>query len=475
MKKTLFFLVFLSPMIALCQIQVGQTITDNNPENLSFKVSLSDDGHILATGSLSDGINSNNNINIYELDQDSWVQLGQTINVGANWDVYEYNFHLSGDGNVLALVLPIDYFVPTQGLIRVYQFTNNLWVQMGEDIYVDDTDGLLNTISLSQDGQKFTVGALQNPGYNDGRIYSFYFDGNNWQNLGNIIYGNSYEALGTRVSLSADGNTLAATTISSISGVLVYRLNNGNWQQIGDPLDEPTNNLSYPTDISLSADGNTIAIGNGSSQTAGTFSGAIRMYRFNGLDWEQMGQDIYGIPYDAFGYSISLSANGETVVAGAWGNNENENDSGQTRIYQYIDNNWQQIGIGINGDEELDRSGMDVAISGDGQYVAIASPSTIISDNLSYTKVYNISDILGADSIELSGFSIYPNPTDDFLNIELANNISLTKAEIYNSLGQLISNEISTKIDVSTLSKGTYYIKLSTKEGATITKTFLKN
>jgi hypothetical protein len=74
---------------------------------------------------------------------------------------------------------------------------------------------------------------------------------------------------------------------------------------------------------------------------------------------------------------------------------------------------------------------------------------------------------------------IYPNPTSDFINIKLDNqitsNIEGYNLEIYNQLGEKIKSPFvleneSLRIDVSSLPKGIYLIKLNDK-----TYSFLKN
>lgn len=59
---------------------------------------------------------------------------------------------------------------------------------------------------------------------------------------------------------------------------------------------------------------------------------------------------------------------------------------------------------------------------------------------------------------------VYPNPATDFLNIE--SSLEYSKAEITTSIGSTQSITIDhNKIDISTLSKGVYYLKLSNSNG----------
>jgi hypothetical protein len=69
----------------------------------------------------------------------------------------------------------------------------------------------------------------------------------------------------------------------------------------------------------------------------GPSSGQVRVYYWNTSisAWTQRGLDIYGEAWgDQCGYSVSLSADGNTLAIGSPFHN---NNSGQVRVYYYID------------------------------------------------------------------------------------------------------------------------------------------
>ena len=55
-------------------------------------------------------------------------------------------------------------------------------------------------------------------------------------------------------------------------------------------------------------------------------------------------------------------------------------------------------------------------------------------------------------------FSLYPNPATNLVNIELAT--ELKSVEIYSLQGQKILSSIKNQVDVSSLSKGMYLIRV---------------
>ena len=67
-------------------------------------------------------------------------------------------------------------------------------------------------------------------------------------------------------------------------------------------------------------------------------------------------------------------------------------------------------------------------------------------------------------------FSIYPNPTKEYLNIDCS---SLESVSVYNILGKELIKETSNRINVRSLSNGVYFIKVSDGINSS-TKKFIK-
>ena len=85
---------------------------------------------------------------------------------------------------------------------------------------------------------------------------------------------------------------------------------------------------------------------------------------------------------------------------------------------------------------------------------------------------------LSVDEFFFNNIGIYPNPTNDVLNIKLSNNDLPDSYSIYTILGQLINqrkiNSLSDlSINTSNLSNGMYFIKIL-KEGNTVSLPFVK-
>jgi hypothetical protein len=85
---------------------------------------------------------------------------------------------------------------------------------------------------------------------------------------------------------------------------------------------------------------------------------------------------------------------------------------------------------------------------------------------------------LGAQDFEFSNyFTLYPNPAKSVLNITSKETIEVKSISIYNILGQLVvvipNAEKVSKIDVSGLTTGNYFIKINSDNGTSNTR-FIK-
>ena len=112
------------------------------------------------------------------------------------------------------------------------------------------------------------------------------------------------------------------------------------------------------------------------------------------LGQEQLGADIDGeAAGDRSGLSVSLSADGNVVAIGAVGNDGNGNDSGHTRIFDWDGSAWSQRSVDIDGEAAGDFSGVSVALSADGNTVAIGATGNDgitedSNDNRGHVRVY---------------------------------------------------------------------------------------
>jgi hypothetical protein len=168
--------------------------------------------------------------------------------------------------------------------------------------------------------------------------------------------------------------------------VRIYTWGGSSWVQRGADTDgEAADDLSGGRgSVSLSADGQTVVIGANSNDGAGPNTGHMLIYTWVGSSWVQRGADIDGEGAgDKSGDTVSLSADGLAVAIGARANDEAGSNAGHVRIYTWGASSWVQAGADIDGEAADDLSGSSVSLSADGQTVAIGAerspPATCVS------------------------------------------------------------------------------------------------
>ena len=89
---------------------------------------------------------------------------------------------------------------------------------------------------------------------------------------------------------------------------------------------------------------------------------------------------------------------------------------------------------------------------------------------------YSIAKIIKSSSVSINEILIYPNPTNDIINISSVNQIN--EINLLNFLGQSIKNFIVSskhcKFDISDFKNGVYFLKIETPEGIIIKKIILQ-
>lgn len=257
--------------------------------------------------------------------------------------------------------------------------------QLGQDIDGDlmfDWSGW--ETSISDDGTIVAVSSLRNQGngvdFAFVRVYQY--NGTSWGQIGQDIEGeNNSESCGKSTSLSANGKILAIGSPENDGNgthsghTRIFEFDGVSWQQKGQDIDGETIGDASGTAVSLSSDGNMVAIGATLNASNGIIPGHVRVFEFVNSNWIQRGQDINGASHnDESGYAISLSSDGNIVAIGAPYNDENGPSSGHVRIFEFDGINWTQKGQDINGLTPNERFGESLSLSADGETVAVGAP-----------------------------------------------------------------------------------------------------
>jgi hypothetical protein len=141
--------------------------------------------------------------------------------------------------------------------------------------------------------------------------------------------------------------------------------------------------------VDISDDGNRVVIGSPSFDDNRNDVGHVRIFDWNAgsATWTQVGSTINGeAANDLSGSSVRLAGNGHRVAIGGPQSDGNGSNSGHVRIFQLIGSTWTQVGSDIDGEAASDRSGRATALSADGTRTIVGAEAN--SSSAGHARVF---------------------------------------------------------------------------------------
>lgn len=479
MTKTIFLSGFLLICIAV-QAQWTQIGSDIDGEvagdQFGWHVCLSDDGLIMASSAPynDDGGATAGHVRLFQNLNGNWTQLGQSIIGAAPGDGFGRGLSMSADGSIVAIGAP--FHNNWDGHVRVYQNIGGTWTQMGQDIDGQNAGGFFGrSVSLSDDGTILAVGAIYNTvnGSNAGEVRIFQNIAGTWTQIGSNLNGDAEDDFfGYSVSLSSDGSIAAVSApINDSNGsinigyVRIFQNMGGAWTQLGSDIDADNVGDQFGSSIHINTDGTILAIGAPAIDGGnGDYSGELRVYEYGNANWNQVGQAIPGeAAWDFFGGAVRLSADGSIVVAGASASDDNGVNSGHVRAFINTNGTWVQLGHDIVGEAAEDRFGASVGLSADGSVLAAGAITNAGNGALAgHVRVFGgvVTDTEDYSTVDLK-VSLFPNPTVGLISVKPAD-FDIKNIDVLDSSGRLIESLVPSNnmINIKPYAKGIYYFKI---------------
>jgi hypothetical protein len=351
-----------------------------------------------------------------------WTQVGSPINGQMSNDRCGWSTAISANGNIVAMGSPFNQNGGgSAGQVRVFEWTNDAWTQIGSDLNGETGgDQTGQAVSLSSDGSIVAIGEPFNndPGYTSGQVRVFQNINSEWSQVGQDLYGESALAgAGTSVDLSDNGTIVAFGAPNTpvdgfntfVGNVEVFELQNNNWVQRGGDIEGDGLVIKFGQSVSLSADGNIIAIGQTGDPT-NSDTGRVKIYEYLNNQWVQLGSTILGTTEnDEFGYEVSLSAAGNILAIGSYTIEE-------VKVFEFINGDWIQIGNTLTGETNGGTFGFSLSLSASGSLLAVGDRFNSIDGNQTgrayvfenqegeWTPIAN--PIVGAAVGDQAGFSV---------------------------------------------------------------------
>ncbi len=441
-KFSLYLCLLYIPTPMLAQVQMGTTLEGAGTNDvMGYAVDINRDGNRIIVGSRysSDPERGSSgrfagHATIYEWSGSNWEEIGSPIYGTGREDLSGSAVSMSKQGNTIAIGAPYSNTNGSDaGQVRIFIWENGNWVQLGNELRgTNPGDRMGSSVTLSADGNIVAIGAIRNDegGSNAGQVRIYQWQNNTWVQMGNALNGSAAgEQFGVEVDLSDDGLTVAVGgngndhTDRNAGYAQVYRFNGADWVQRGQDIYGIYEGGELGLGLALSADGNVVAVGSPRGDHDSNALGYVQVFEWENTNWNQIGSTIFGENRnDYFGYSISLSDNGRILAVGAPFNRDNGYYTGHTKSYQNHNGSWEQVGTTINGETAVELSGYAVKLSGNGSRIVIGACEFIADGSVIGNGKTRVFDLFGliSNTTQLESnmnVTLYPNPAVDFLRI----------------------------------------------------------
>lgn len=339
-------------------------------------------------------------VRVYTFSAGSPVQKGQTLFGSSQNEWFGAAVAIDTDGN--SLMVGASGFDYTKGKVYYYKWDGANWVETFS-MQADATGSFMGeTVAITGDGLNIAFGA---PGAPDGsgninhgeiRVYTSTDGGNTFAQKGTTITAASpasWSASATNTpALGAVGINDAATRL--VVGAPMYgAANNQQGAYMIYEYDGGTSDWTAMTGImtpsgvagdmighsvTMNSAGDTVAIGMPGKNNN---DGIVEVYTYNGSAWVTKGNAIpasgladaltnKGVTQGATG--VELDASGDIIVIGARKNQDGPQgiESGEMKVYKYIDGTWVQQCNSVYGLQKNCHFGTSVDISDDGTRIS---------------------------------------------------------------------------------------------------------
>jgi len=260
------------------------------------------------------------------------------------------------------------------GSAYVFTRTGTTWTQQAKLRASDGAYGYkfgYNSVSIDADTALIGASGFEGTPVNPRVSYVFTRTGTTWTQQAKLLAsdGTPYDWFGYSVSL--DGNTALIGAYEdddngAMSGsAYIFTCNGTTWTQQAKLLASDgaaSDNFGY----SVSLNNDTALIGTRADNDNGHFSGSVYVFIRTGNTWAQQQKLLAsdGAAGDNFGYSVSLS--GDTILVGAFGDDDNGNGSGSVYVFTRTGTIWtQQAKLLASDGTASDNFGNSISLSGD--------------------------------------------------------------------------------------------------------------
>ncbi len=374
-------------------------------EELGDSVALSADGQTALVGAPFLG-GDEGAAYLYTQSAGSWTTSPVATFTGSSKEYLGWSVALSADGQTALIGAP-DYN-SLAGAAYVYRQSAGAWLTSSPSATFTGGAGgdeLGSSVALSAAGEVALVGA---PEFNSqaGAAYVYTESSGSWSGSPSATWqGSATERLGASVALSADGQTalVGAPSASSDAGAAyIYTESAGNWPGTPGATFTGASGGEFGYSVALSADGQTALVG---APFASSDAGGAYIYTESAGSWPSGPAATFtAATDDLLGGSVALSANGQAALIGLPGVGLDASFSapGAANLYTESAGSWPSSPTVTYSGASTDSLGSAVALAADDQTALIGAPLASSYDGAAF--VYTAGATV---NVEVSGSQTY--------------------------------------------------------------------
>ena len=326
----------------------------------------------------------------------------------ASSDLFGWSVSISSDGSTAIIGAYLENTSPNTDNGAAYVFTRSagVWSQQQKLLASDaaSSDNFGYSVALSSDSNTAIVGAYNestSPNSENGAAYVFTRSSGTWTQQQKLTASDAAtdDSFGYSVALSSDGNTalIGAYTVddpnTNQGSAYVFTRSAGTWtEQQQLTASDYSSGDQFGWSVSLSSDGNTAIIGANSNDVTITDQGAAYVFTRSAGVWTEQQRLVASdaAVSDQFGYSVALSQDGNTAIIGAYLENTSPNtDNGAAYVFTRSAGVWsQQQKLTASVAAVEDYFGVSVALSSDGNTAVIGAFERDTSPNTNQGAAY---------------------------------------------------------------------------------------
>ncbi|HLV24033.1 MAG TPA: T9SS type A sorting domain-containing protein [Moheibacter sp.] len=475
----------LIPMKGNAQYEQIQKVVGDREERAEFGTSVALNDHFAVVGASRENIAAGAAYVFRKTEENNW-DFSQKIVADDAFSMAEFGGGMKFGDGFLAIASGRADIQGTEraGAVYVYKQVENNWIstiKLTASDYSPNALLAVNPTSIDTYEKTIVAGA---PGTNNwtGAVYVFENQDGNWTETQKITAPEEFEFINFGIGVSVSENFLIAGASGENNGAgsaYIYEKNDtGNWEFVQKiTASDAQSNMYFGNSISIS--GNQIVVGAYAEGSVGGNIAAAYIFEQNEAgEWLEIQKIPSPISAENTYFAWMVEMNESRIAISCphvWGA-----EPGKVYIYQKInDGTWEETQIlAPNEDMTEDSFGWSIAMNGGDLIVGV--PRDEFDENgengmmdPGSAFIFTNGDLGVLEEITTTFVSVYPNPSKDFIWINSSKPVQ--SVEVYSVTGKKVIDSKELSLDISTLPKANYFIKINLNSGETIHRKFIKN